>query len=496
VIVKLKNHNSTDLYQIILFGLIFLGVVIVFSNQILNRSLWLDEAMLALNVQSKTYSELLNPLDWHQVAPIGFLMVQKTVTSIFDYHDWSFRLVSVFSWLMGIFVFWAASTRVFQSPLLALICAGALALNPYSIGFATEFKQYSTDLLFSTLIILSFYNLQRVNGSAQKVVFVLVGVFSVWLSNVAIVPLTTVSLILIVQNRFSIRFKLVYGVLFGASFLTYYFSFISGNPLTDFMKDFWAGAFIPLTEGAGAVVNFMRTRTMEVFSNLLCYGPLYPLMLLLYLIGVLAFVTSKNWVNLFLVLMPLAIHLVLSALKMYPFAPRFMLYTIPFFLIPIVNGLRVLLALLPVDLKGLKNIGFFIPVVVLLYPLYRTTPIEKEELKQGFAFLEKEGIDDPIYVPYRTLPAFEFYLNQYPNVASQPYRSGNSLEVKWTDYLNNLPSDWNQFWFVYTKLAKPDGSMPEYDRIKSELANYGLVLQGEFRFTGGGLIKLKREDIE
>jgi hypothetical protein len=42
---------------------------------LMDRSLWLDPAMLALNVVDKSYRELLGPLDLNQIAPFGFLLV-------------------------------------------------------------------------------------------------------------------------------------------------------------------------------------------------------------------------------------------------------------------------------------------------------------------------------------------------------------------------------------------------------------------------------------
>jgi len=42
-----------------------------------NRSLWDDEASLALNIVYKNFSELTQVLDYHQAAPIGFLFIRS-----------------------------------------------------------------------------------------------------------------------------------------------------------------------------------------------------------------------------------------------------------------------------------------------------------------------------------------------------------------------------------------------------------------------------------
>ncbi len=67
---KILTKNNWVVVLIALFG-----VIIAFIQYVSNKSLWLDEAMLALNIINRDYSELLLPLDSIQVAPILFLLI-------------------------------------------------------------------------------------------------------------------------------------------------------------------------------------------------------------------------------------------------------------------------------------------------------------------------------------------------------------------------------------------------------------------------------------
>src|SRR5438067_1920310 len=65
------------------------------------RSLWLDEAMLALNLQRRSFAGLLRPLDFDQAAPIGYLWLVKIVMTCFGDGERALRTVSFIAGLVS-----------------------------------------------------------------------------------------------------------------------------------------------------------------------------------------------------------------------------------------------------------------------------------------------------------------------------------------------------------------------------------------------------------
>src|SRR3954471_7110680 len=59
------------------------GIALRLLQYAVTRSLWLDEALLASSVLSRPVSGLLQPLDYGQTAPTGFLLLVKGAVALF-----------------------------------------------------------------------------------------------------------------------------------------------------------------------------------------------------------------------------------------------------------------------------------------------------------------------------------------------------------------------------------------------------------------------------
>jgi hypothetical protein len=150
-----------------------------------NHSLWIDEAMLALNVVHRTPVELLEPLDLNQGAPVGYLLLSKAVVKAFGPGEYALRLVSLAAALAGMVIFTPLAYRAL--PLgAARIAVCLFALSPFIAGYAAEFKQYELDATVAAALIAVGLPVWRgTAGRGRLIAFALAGAVAVWFSHPA-----------------------------------------------------------------------------------------------------------------------------------------------------------------------------------------------------------------------------------------------------------------------------------------------------------------------
>ncbi len=117
-----------------------------------DRSLWLDPAMLVWNVIQRGYGALFLPLDENQAAPYGFLCLLKAAGSLGDYSEASLVLVPFLAAVAALLLF-ARLAEVLLGRGNAPFAIWPLALSSTAVYYAGEVKQYSFDLLATTLLL-------------------------------------------------------------------------------------------------------------------------------------------------------------------------------------------------------------------------------------------------------------------------------------------------------------------------------------------------------
>lgn len=386
-----------------------------------DRCLWIDEAMLALNLVSRSPAQLFEPLDYNQGAPVGFLLVVKAAITAFGAPEWALRLVPFVASLAGMMGFAWLSRRLLPAG-AAVLAVALFALSPHLISYSGECKQYACDAAIAIGLLAASVGLLEGRGSRRWAVLALAGAVAVWCSHPAAFVLGGIGGSLLLhaavtrdRARFASAALTVGGWL--ASFGACYALCLKQLGGNKYLTDYWTDHFLPLSAGAASWVADHLVAFFAVpggFGGLLV--PLGGLAATLALVGLREF-ARERWPLAAALTGPVAALLFASALHKYPFGGRLLLFLVPGAVLLVARGAWALF-----EAARERNRFAAVSLLVLLVgagawqsqdALRRPARHEQlapvlEELRAGV----RPG--DRVFVYWSAVPAFTFYTRERP----------------------------------------------------------------------------------
>jgi uncharacterized membrane protein YuzA (DUF378 family) len=107
-------NRRTERIYLVLLGMVFLlGAFLRLNRFLLNRSLWVDEALFALNIIERTPLQLVGPLGYGQHSPVGFTLLIKLVTMLFGASEPVLRLIPLLTGVASLALIYLVANRWF-----------------------------------------------------------------------------------------------------------------------------------------------------------------------------------------------------------------------------------------------------------------------------------------------------------------------------------------------------------------------------------------------
>lgn len=267
------------LWILLLFGVILRLLLFLFVD----KSFWLDEAALALNVLDKGYLELFQPLQYAQSAPPLFLCFTKILVSIFGVSERVFRFIPLLCSVAAIFVFYYLLCEIFKEKKQCI----TFGLIVFSLSFpllynTIEFKPYMTDVLFTMFTALIWFKyLNKDIGLKSQICFAVLSSIFPLFSFGSIFPLCALLILSLLKKRKSFSLILVLGLLF-----EYLFIFSKINSGTR-VYEYWTPYF----------VNYNPIKAIFILFDIIKYHFYPSSLVLIAFIGFIAgcvFLFKKN----------------------------------------------------------------------------------------------------------------------------------------------------------------------------------------------------------
>ena len=407
-----------------LVAVIFVGAALRLWQYAANTSLWTDEIALAKGVLALDLRDLLTkPLPYNQVAPKGFLLVQKLLVGALGSSDYALRLFPLACSLISLGVFGRLAMRALEGvgPLAAVtLFATAAPL----IDSGALVKQYSTDVCVAVLLWWLAHTLASRPVTLYRAIrAALLGSTLVWFSHPGVLMIAALGATLAAwpppgdPTKTAPRLALVPVLAcWGASSLVALMvAFGSTEPGTrEYLRHFWAGGFAPLSPWRYLHTFWPLDQLRALFGRgpgLTCLG--YPLPVVYIVLTAVGFAVlwRRHRRTGALLLAPLVFALAAAVIRQYPFSDRLILFLVPGFMLAIaaaVEGVRRLLWPVSRPLGVLATIAILLPAV---YPVAAKPPAYyTEHMKPVLSYVrDRRQQGDGIYVYYGAAPAITFY---------------------------------------------------------------------------------------
>jgi hypothetical protein len=338
-------------------GFTVLGIAARALRYLVSFPLWEDEAFLSLSLINRSYSDLLQPLAFHQVAPVPYLWLQKAVVDVFGFNEWALRLTALVAGIAALLLFRRIVDRMLDG--WARVAAyGYFAVAYPGIRYAAEAKPYGIDLFMAVLVLCCVVEWTSTRRRRWIWSLAVVSPVALLVSLPAAMVVMTASLAIgwglhrrgteegTATGRDWLAWTLMNVIALASGATAVFLLSATTDAELDRMRGYWPADFLPVGEFWRIPMWLVGQLAGDYLAIPFGGGNFgSTLTLIIVLAGVGTFYRRRQYHLLWLALMPAAINLVLSALRLYPFggAVKFSMYEMPMICIAAGAGVTALL---------------------------------------------------------------------------------------------------------------------------------------------------------
>ena len=339
-----------------------IGAALRLWQYVANSSLWIDELALTRNIIDRPAAALFAPLDYAQVAPIGFLFVERAITTVFGTSEYALRAFPLLCGLASLLLFWAVAQRILSGWAVPF-AVGLFSLGIPFIYFSSQVKQYSSDVAAALFLTLAALEVRRRGVNARRAMWLgFTGAVIAWFSQAALFVMLGIGsafliLVLNERDRAAAQSLSTTGALWllSAAAVAAHSLWSVSDLDREYFRWFWGEGFMPLLPNSLSDVGWLPKKLTWVFGAFAPglghtngglnyrWSPVFAVMMLY---GYWMLWRKQRDAALFL-LLPVVVAVGLSAASLYPFTARLLAFLIPFLLLATAAGASHFLTNLP-----------------------------------------------------------------------------------------------------------------------------------------------------
>ncbi len=484
ITMSLSEQKYNRLTQITFILILLLGLYLRCYQYLMGRSLWEDEAHLALNFITRGYLALLKPLDYIQAAPPLFLFSVKTFTLLFGYGPCALRALPFLASVVTLPLFYYILLELTKNRITALLGFFVFAVNAAVIYFSSELKTYELDVASYLLMIYLTVSSHKRVKEKRNLWLGIAGCICMLYSNVAFIILFCIACHILMhwyRNRKADKQELKVLIAWATVFVLYFFSFIYHHPYAAIQRANYAFGFPPLPLFSPAFHHFMSDSISEICFRLLlyvseAYGFGYVLFFF-FLVAIGHALYKKQYSFLLFTCLPVLIHFLLSLFKVYPFWYRLILYLVPPLIALMSYGAVLTASFIAHRLKATWITGGIVLLACGYFftePSFRNFPIYFREVKPVLTYLDRNYPRSYIYI---TTPYTLYKYHQLTGIVKDSLYEGLEWNISPEQYFEAVSGARSN----YILFHATDSSVDGYQKVMEALKKRNLVVK-EFSY--------------
>ncbi len=454
------------------------GIILRLQRFFLGRSFRGDEAALGLAIDNHSFLSLISkPLGGHLTAPVSFLGSEKVIAKVFGTQDFVFRLLPLLAGLCSVVLMYLLARKLVGIA-GAVFCIGAFSLNWTAAFYASDLKQYSTDILFAIAIYMAAARYFDSDSPPNALILALTGLAAISFSHPAIFLLACVGPTLILRYRRdtqAIRHVVAMCLLWASVFVILYIVFYRAVGQQPYIVDYWndLNGLMPIPPWRDW--SWFVIRTNSFLTTVMMLSRYTAVYLVLYALGLFSFLRRGKWQWAAWLFGSILLTLVASAVANYPFKGRLILFLIPATLLVISEGVEWVASVLSPQ-PWMQRAAVWLLVLVMLWaPTHslfkwlqqpRSAPYP-EDIKPALAFVQaNKQAGDLILVYHEAAPTYRYYapffgLSDDATIYLPDYRKNPE---KYKGIIDVLPRN-QRTWLVFSAVVETKGNVDEQTYI-------------------------------
>ena len=470
-------------FQTLIVAIIGMGIVLRASKYLPGWSMRGDELSLTYNLLNRSPLELTTkPLEFEQVAPIGFLLLEKLLITIFGQSDYFLRLPAFLAGCISLVLIQHLLTKT-GGKYGNLFALCAFAFGNYLIYYSSELKQYETDVLICLILTLLFYQHFAKETTIQD--FLGLGAFgavALCFSHPALFVCMAVGLALYIhywKDKQKLIWVSIVGLLWVGVFLTIYFVLLRYQTRSEYLITFWGNLLSYMPVPPWRDLGWFPKALNGLFFVVAGLSSGLILVSLIYLVGFWAFLEQKNWQFAYFLIIPIGLNMIASGFQKFPFHGRLILYLLPLIFLVLGKGIDTIIA--RIHNRPAANIAFLGLMILLLKPIGPTVntylftqKYVRDDLKPVLSFMkDNKQTGDLAYLYHYAVGTYTYYAPSYDleNLDAINGQNFSKNAKRYERELLSLPRG-QRIWFVFSFVGQANLNKNEDQNEREYILNY------------------------